>query len=47
MAEAKNVVFDARWMTPVPSGITVYSRELMRRLPALEPSWRWHFLFRR
>ena len=46
MAEAKNVVFDARWMTPVPSGITVYSRELMRRLPALEPSWRWNFLFR-
>ena len=46
MAEAKNVVFDARWMTPVPSGITVYSRELMRRLPVLEPSWRWNFLFR-
>ena len=46
MAEAKNVVFDARWMTPVPSGITVYSRELMRRIPALEPSWRWNFLFR-
>ncbi|MBR0056156.1 MAG: glycosyltransferase, partial [Kiritimatiellae bacterium] len=46
MGAARTVVFDARWMTPVPSGITVYSRELMRRLPALEPSWRWHFLFR-
>ncbi|MBR3085434.1 MAG: glycosyltransferase family 4 protein [Kiritimatiellae bacterium] len=42
----KNVVFDARWLTPVPSGISVYSLELMRRLPALEPSWRWHFVFR-
>lgn len=45
-APAKNVVFDARWMTPVPSGISVYSLELMRRLPALEPSWHWHILFR-
>jgi len=42
----KNVIFDARWLTPVPSGISVYSLELMRRLPALEPSWNWHFVFR-
>lgn len=40
-----NAVFDARWLMPTPSGITVYSRELMRRLPLLEPKWRWHFVF--
>lgn len=45
-APARNVVFDGRWIAPVPSGISVYSIELMRRLPLLEPTWRWHFLFR-
>lgn len=41
----KNIVFDARWMTPVPSGISVYSLELLRRMPALAPEWRWHVVF--
>lgn len=39
------IVFDARWIGPTPSGIGVYAKELLRRLPLLEPSWRWHLLF--
>ena len=45
-APQKNIVFDARWMTPVPSGISVYSLELLRRMPSLAPGWRWHVIFR-
>ncbi len=46
MNNPKNIVIDARWITPTPSGIGVYTRELMQRLPLLEPSWKWHFLFK-
>ena len=46
MKPAATIVFDARWVTPAPSGIGVYTRELVRRLPALEPDWHWHLLFR-
>lgn len=46
MKPAATIVFDARWVTPAPSGIGVYTRELIRRLPALEPDWHWHLLFR-
>lgn len=45
MPETRNIAVDARWISPSPSGISVYTRELMRRLPAYEPGWRWHFLF--
>ncbi len=41
-----NLVIDARWITPTPSGIGVYTRELIRRLPRLEPSWKWHLIFK-
>lgn len=46
MTGPQNIVIDARWITPTPSGIGVYTREIIRRLPALEPAWRWHLLFR-
>lgn len=39
------IVVDARWIGPTPSGIGVYARELLRRLPFLAPSWKWHLLF--
>lgn len=39
------IVFDARWIGPSPSGVGVYARELLGRLPLLAPSWRWHVLF--
>lgn len=41
-----NVVLDARWIIPEPSGIGVYTRELLARLPRLEPSWTFRVLFR-
>lgn len=41
-----NVVLDARWVLPEPSGIGIYTRELLARLPALEPSWQFRVLFR-
>lgn len=46
MPDIRNIAVDARWISPSPSGISVYTRELVRRLPAIEPNWRWHFLFR-
>lgn len=39
------IVFDARWIKPAPSGIGVYARQLLRRLPALAPEWEWTVLF--
>ena len=39
------IVFDARWIGPDPSGIGVYAKELLQRLPLLAPSWKWHILF--
>ncbi len=39
------IVFDARWIKPEPSGIGVYARQLLRRLPALAPEWKWTVLF--
>ena len=41
------IVFDARWIEPAPSGIGVYARQLLRRLPALAPDWKWTILFQR
>ena len=46
MSQSYNVAIDARWITATPSGIAVYTRELMRRLPLCEPGWRWNFIFR-
>lgn len=46
MTETPTIVIDARWITPTPSGIGVYTRELIRRLPAAEPNWKWHLLFK-
>lgn len=40
------VVLDARWILPCPSGIGVYTRELVRRLPALAPELEFTALFR-
>lgn len=42
---SKTIVIDARWITPSPSGISVYTLELLRRLPLLAPRWKWIFLF--
>jgi glycosyltransferase involved in cell wall biosynthesis len=39
------VVIDARWIGPAPSGVGVYTAELLRRLPPLAPGWQWHLLF--
>lgn len=39
------IVFDARWIGSTPSGVGVYSAELLRRLPTLAPRWQWHLLF--
>ena len=39
------IVIDARWIGATPSGIGVYTIELLRRLPALEPEWQFHLLF--
>ena len=41
-----NVLFDARCISTVPSGSSVYVRELLRRLPALAEDWTWQILFR-
>lgn len=38
-------VFDARWIYDKPSGIGVYAREMMNRLPGLLPQWHFNFLF--
>ena len=46
MARTPVVAIDARWITPTPSGIGVFTRELVRRLPALEPTWKWHLVFK-
>lgn len=40
------VVFDARCISSVPSGTSVYVRELLRRLPDLEKDWDWQILFK-
>lgn len=45
MIESPTIVIDARWITPTPSGIGVYTREIIRRLPDAEPNWKWHLLF--
>jgi len=39
------VVFDARWIYDKPSGIGVYAREMMHRLPGLLSKWDFTFLF--
>jgi glycosyltransferase involved in cell wall biosynthesis len=39
------VVVDARWIGPAPSGVGVYTTELLRRLPLLAPDLHWHLLF--
>ena len=39
------IVIDARWIGPAPSGVGVYTRELIRRLPSLAPDWHFHLLF--
>lgn len=41
----KRVVIDARWIGSAPSGVGVYTTELLRRLPALAPTWDFHALF--
>lgn len=46
MSKSRTIVIDARWITPTPSGIGVYTKEMIRRLPALEPTWEWHLLFK-
>ena len=40
------IVLDTRWITDSPSGIGVYSREMLERLPRLAPDLRFHALFR-
>lgn len=40
------VVFDARWIGREPSGIGIYSRELLRRIPGLAPELEFVVLFR-
>ena len=39
------IVFDSRWIKEKSSGIGVYAREMMRRLPALMPDSEFVFLF--
>ena len=39
------IVIDARWIGAAPSGVGVYTTELLRRLPALVPDWHFHLLF--
>lgn len=39
------VAIDARWIGPTPSGVGVYTLELLRRLPRLAPDWHFHLLF--
>ncbi len=39
------IVIDARWIGSAPSGIGVYTAELVKRLPGLEPDWHFHLLF--
>lgn len=41
----KTIVFDARWINPEPSGIGIYARELLRRLPRLAPELDFVVLF--
>ena len=40
------IVLDSRWITDKPSGIGVYTREMLARLPRLAPDLRFHALFR-
>ncbi len=40
------IVFDSRWIYEKPSGIGVYAREMMCRLPRLMPESKFVFLFR-
>ena len=40
------IVLDTRWITDTPSGIGVYSREMLTRIPRLAPDLRFHALFR-
>ncbi len=40
------VTLDARWINPEPSGIGVYTRELIARLPRLAPDATFRLLFR-
>jgi glycosyltransferase involved in cell wall biosynthesis len=39
------IVIDARWIGPTPSGVGVYTVELLKRLPALASDWHFHLLF--
>jgi glycosyltransferase involved in cell wall biosynthesis len=41
-----NIVVDARWIIPETSGIGIYTRELLARLPRLAPDWQFRVLFR-
>ena len=40
------IVLDTRWITDSPSGIGVYAREMLTRIPRLAPDLRFHALFR-
>ncbi len=40
------IVFDSRWIYEKPSGIGVYAREMMCRIPCLMPDSKFVFLFR-
>ena len=40
------IVLDTRWITDTPSGIGVYAREMLARIPRLAPDLRFHALFR-
>lgn len=40
------IVFDSRWIYDKPSGIGVYAREMMCRIPRLMPDSKFVFLFR-
>lgn len=47
MTPTRHVVLDARWIFPHISGIGLYTRELMRRLPRIDAPVRWTVLFDR
>ncbi len=40
------IVLDARWIIEEPSGIGVYTQELLSRLPIIKPEWHFRILFR-
>lgn len=40
------VVIDARWIDTFPSGVGVYTQELLRHIPRMEPAWDFHLFFK-